>query len=320
MKGLMLVGTFSFDGQGFTIDGRDQYLISGEFHYFRVPRSDWRWRMDLFREAGGNCLATYVPWLIHEPEEGRILFDDTDARSLTAFLETAKAAGLSVVLRPGPYQYSELVNSGLPGWLFEKYPQILAQDIEGCPFHPSSVSYLHPLFLQKARSYFRAFADVVRPHMAASGGPVVMLQVDNELTGVHVWYGSLDYHPVTMGFGQADGRYPRFLAEKYGTIEAMNAAYGTDFDGFLHARPLVRGNSKGERSRVADYHAFYLSTIAEYAALLKSWLNEDGLGGYICHNSANPEMNALFPETVAAMGEGFLLGSDHYYTLGQSWP
>ena len=30
-------------------------------------------------------------------------------------------------------------------------------------------------------------------------------------------------------------------------------------------------------------------------------------------------MNSMFLETVNAMGDGFLLGSDHYYTLNHGW-
>ena len=154
---------FEFDRTGFKTDGRDQFMISGEFHYFRVPAGDWKRRMELFKAAGGNCLATYVPWLIHEPEEGRIVFGDVPNRDLVRFLETAKEVGLQVTLRPGPYQYSELVNDGLPDWLLTGYPEVLAQNIHGEVFRESSVSYLHPLFLEKARKYYRAFAEVVRP-------------------------------------------------------------------------------------------------------------------------------------------------------------
>ena len=84
----------TFDAQGVLIDGRREFLVSGEFHYFRVPQEDWRRRMELFKEAGGNCLATYVPWLIHEPEEGNIVFGDQPKRDFARFLETAAAAGL----------------------------------------------------------------------------------------------------------------------------------------------------------------------------------------------------------------------------------
>ena len=309
---------FEFDKIGFKTDGRDQFMISGEFHYFRVPAGDWKRRMELFKAAGGTCLATYVPWLIHEPEEGHIVFGDVPNRDLVRFLETAREVGLQVTLRPGPYQYSELVNDGLPDWLLTNYPEVLAQDINGEPFREASVSYLHPLFLEKARKYYRAFADVVRPYM---GDPVTMLQVDNELAGIHVWFGSMDYHPVTMGQGTETGRYPTFLKTKYGTLEALNEAYSLNAGSWADIQPIASGDKTNAAicRRLQDYYDFYCGTLAEYSCLLTSWLREDGLHSPICHNSANPTMNSMFTETVDAMGDGFLLGSDHYYTLNQSW-
>ncbi len=307
-----------FDRTGFTLNGQDQFLISGEFHYFRVPTDDWKRRMELFKEAGGNCLATYVPWMIHEPEEGHIVFDDMPNRSLTRFLETAKEAGLVVVLRPGPYQYSELINDGLPTWLTAKYPELLARNIRGEIFCKSAVSYLHPLFLEKARRYFAAFADVVRPF---ADDPVVMLQTDNELSGIQIWNGSLDYHPLTMGIGTEDGRYPRFLREKYGTLEAVRKAYGIEASGWSEVLPAESQDRSDPAicRRMKDYYDFYCGTMAEYLRLLSDWLYEDGLTLPICHNSANPNMNGMFLETVKTMDKPFLLGSDHYYTLNSGW-
>ena len=102
----------TFDRTGFNIDGRDDFFVSGEFHYFRVPHDDWRRRMRMFKESGGTALATYIPWLIHEPEEGSILFGDRPERDLAGFLKMAAEEGLKVIVRPGPYQYSELVHRG----------------------------------------------------------------------------------------------------------------------------------------------------------------------------------------------------------------
>ena len=313
--------SLTFDRTGFRIDGKDQFLVSGEFHYFRVPKADWERRMRLFREAGGNCLASYVPWLIHEPEEGDIRFGDADCRDLTGFLSLAQEMNLKVILRPGPYQYSELDNDGLPGWLLKQYPEILARNASGEIFRKSSVSYLHPVFLEKARRYYRAFAEQVRQYMAENGGPVCMLQIDNEMTGIHLWFGSMDYNRETMGIGRPDGRYVDWLKAKYGSVDSLNRAYEAQYSAFEDVIPAGHADtgSAGSCRCLRDYTVFYLSTIAEYAALLTSWFREDGLGGPICHNSANPGMNSLFPETVEAMGPGFLLGSDHYYTLGQSW-
>ena len=187
----------SFDRQSVRIDGRRAFLVSGEFHYFRVPKADWKRRMELFKAAGGNCLATYVPWIVHEPEEGRILFGDRPERDLAAFLRLAQEEGLMVIVRPGPYQYSELVNAGLPNWLLEKYPEIRLRQADGSPVAKDTVDYLHPTFLSHVRTYFKAVAEVIRPYLAVHGGPIVLTQLDNEMTGIHIWQG---YRPDAAYF------------------------------------------------------------------------------------------------------------------------
>lgn len=100
----------------------------------------------------------------------------------------------------------------------------------------------NPILLEKARVYYRAFAEQVRPFMMENGGPVCMLQVDNELIGIHVWFGSLDYNPETMGFGRADGRYPRYLKEKYADISALNAAYKSNYPAFEQVMPIAQAD------------------------------------------------------------------------------
>ncbi len=312
-----------FDAHSFRIDGKPIHLYSGEFHYFRVPRRDWRRRMDLFREAGGNCIATYVPWLIHEPAEGRFVFGGEDGvHDLEGFLETARQAGLYVLARPGPYQYSELLYDGLPGWLCENYPELRARNFEGKPFRTSSVSYLHPLFLEKVRAWFGRVCPILAKHTVSHGGPIAFTQLDNEMIGIQVWFGSLDYNEVTMGFGKPEGRYPRFLRERYGSIDALNEHYGTKLTSFEAARPPDPSGppSTTEIRRRKDYWDFYRGTIAEYARTLASLLRSHGIDTPLVHNSAGPDMNADFSETVKAMGPHFLLGSDHYYNLDQNWP
>lgn len=302
-----------FNRDGFRFDGEEKFLVSGEFQYFRVPMEDWKRRMLLLKEAGGNCLATYVPWLIHEPEEGTILFDDVSYRSLTRFLELAREVGLPVILRPGPYVCSELICGGYPLWLIENYPEIRALDIRGnIQKGWYSISYLHPVLLEKARIYFKAFAEVVRPFL---GDPVVMLQLDNELKPM------LDYHPVTMGIGTDDGRYPLFLKRKYKTLDAVNETYSIHAADWKEIRPQLQfdlGFPFAQRMK-ADYCEFYREVQAEYFCLLTDWLYEDGLRLPVCHNSASPQLNGTFLQAVRAMKVPFLLGSDHYYTLNQKW-
>jgi len=305
----------TWDKDGYTIDGQPGFLISGEFQYFRVPKENWSYRLDLLIEAGGNCVATYIPWILHEPTEGDFKLGDQPYRDLEGFLDLCKDKGLPVVCRPGPYQYSEMKYCGLPGWLCEGYPQILARNKDGGIMTNSSVSYLHPVFLEKTKKWFDFICPVIARHTAEKGGPVIFVQFDNELTGIHEWFGGWDYSPEGMGIGGEDGRYARFLRKKYGDICALNEAYAAVYSSFADVNPA------GDQTELVakDYRDFSLSAIAEYAVILAGWMREHGIDCDLMHNAANPDMNPYFLETKAALGDRFLLGSDLYYNLNMDW-
>jgi beta-galactosidase len=313
-----------FDSRSYLIQGRRVHLYSGEFHYFRVPRPDWRRRMRLLRAAGGNAVSTYVPWIVHEPTEGVFAFSGKPWLELAAFLDTAAAEGLYVIARPGPYVCSELVYDGLPRWLCDDYPALRAKDRSGRDFRRSSVSYLHPLFLEKARRWYDRACPLLAARTVSRGGPVALAQIDDELTGIHTWFGTLDYNPETMGFGREDGRYPRWLAARYRTLDAISAAYETKLDSFASVEPPAvpaASHRLPDLRRAKDYLEFYLSTVAEYGLTLAGWMREHGVDTPLVHNSASPLANALFRELAQALTPGgFVLGSDHYYSLGQDWP
>jgi len=57
-----------YDSRCFQIEGKDTYIYSGTFHYFRVAKPQWRDRFEKIRAAGFNCVETYVPWNWHERE------------------------------------------------------------------------------------------------------------------------------------------------------------------------------------------------------------------------------------------------------------
>lgn len=310
--------------QCYQIDGRPLYLNSGEFHYFRVPWEDWKTRMQLFKEAGGNCLATYSPWLIHEPEEGRFDFGEGNPQlDLDAFLRTAQEMALYVVCRPGPYQYSELVAMGLPLWLTRDYPEVRAVNRKGQfltdSFRCDQVSYLHPVFLEKVKAWYAKVCPIIANHTVHKGGPVAFVQPDNELAGIQVWNGGHDYNAKTMGFGADDGRYPRFLARTYGSIDRLNSIYGSSFSTFAEIDPRSHTGIGAPWLLEKDYFAFYCEHMAEYFAFMIEEMEHHGIDVLFVHNSANPNMNTYFLESVERFGDKLLIGSDHYYSLNMHW-
>jgi beta-galactosidase len=313
---------FTFTKSCYYLNGKPTFLYSGEFQYFRVPRKDWKTRLALFKEAGGNCIATYTPWLLHEPEEGKFSFGGDDGvRDLEGFLKTCKEMGLYVIVRPGPYQYSELKHAGLPGWLVKSYPEIRAKNINNEDYDADVVSYLHPIFLEKTRAWFNAICPIIKKYSVDNGGPIVFVQLDNETDGIQIWGGGMDYNATSMGFGKRNGLYPVFLRSKYKDISVLNREYQTDYKSFEKVMPIdpsmARTNPELRRSK--DYADFYFTTISEYFQALTKMVRDNGIKLPVISNAWGGNADTHYYEAAQALGNSFLLGVDHYYNLGQSW-
>jgi beta-galactosidase len=155
---------FGQEGEHFLLDGKPFQIISGEMHYARIPRQYWRDRLRKIRSLGLNTLCTYMFWNMHEPQPGAFNFQDNlDA---AAFIRAAQAEGLWVLLRPGPYSCAEWDFGGLPSWLLER------QD--------TKVRTRDPRFLAPARRYMLEVGRQLAPLQVSRGGPILMVQVENE--------------------------------------------------------------------------------------------------------------------------------------------
>ncbi|MBQ8344878.1 MAG: beta-galactosidase [Clostridia bacterium] len=312
--------TLAWTPQGFTVNGTPAPLISGEFHYFRVPKSDWRERLILLKQSGANTVATYIPWIIHEPEEGTILFDDIPERSLTDFLKLCCELEIMVIARPGPYSYSELCRDGLPFWMADNYPETISHGPHG-EFNAlnKSASYLHPVFLDRARRYIRAVDETIKPFLVTNGGCIVSVQADNEIAGIHVWRGFIDCNKEGMGIGTEGGRFVCYLKEKFETVANMNAHYGSHFSSFMEVNPFCNTPSDrdvGGKRFFNDYLVFYRQSLELYIRTLCEWFEEDGIDVDYCTNAGGGSFIPLMrniPEQNQK--HRFLLGVDHYYAL-----
>jgi len=49
------------------VDGKPTLLLCGEVHYFRLDRNDWEDRIVKAKECGCTVIASYIPWIVHEP-------------------------------------------------------------------------------------------------------------------------------------------------------------------------------------------------------------------------------------------------------------
>ncbi|MCE9577145.1 MAG: beta-galactosidase, partial [Deltaproteobacteria bacterium] len=122
----------------------------------------------------------------------------------------AHAAGLAVVLRPGPHANAELTYFGFPEHIVRE-PDIHARAAHGgpvwLPAPPRAFpvpSYASSRFHAAVRAWYAEVARVIGPHLAPDG-PVVALGVDNEAQ-LFFRLGAYDhdYHPEAIAAWQAD--------------------------------------------------------------------------------------------------------------------
>ena len=158
-KGIVISGDTFYDEENLA----PLRILSGEFHYFRTPRVYWRDRLEKMRLGGLNTVSLYVPWNMHEPVPG--LFNFAGELDLGAVITEAAAAGLYVIVRPGPYICAEWEFGGLPAWLLARNIRIRTSD---------------PEFLSAANGYLEKVLDIVRPLQRTQGGPVIAMQIENE--------------------------------------------------------------------------------------------------------------------------------------------
>ena len=156
--------TFAIGDESFLLDGRPFEIHCGEIHFARVPREYWRNRLQLCRAMGLNAVCVYLFWNYHEWEEGK--FDWRGQADVAEFCRIAQEEGLWVLLRPGPYSCAEWEMGGLPWWLLQR---------EGIALRTTD-----PKFLEPAERYLREVGRVLAPLQVSRGGPILMVQVENE--------------------------------------------------------------------------------------------------------------------------------------------
>ncbi len=156
--------TFKLSGNRFLLDGKPFQIISGEMHFARIPRAYWRARLRMAKAMGLNTICTYVFWNQEEPEPGKYNFKgDAD---VAAFVRMAQQEGLWVLIRPSAYACAEWEFGGYPYWLL---------NIKGL-----KVRSRDPKFLKLMKDYYEQLGKQLAPLQVTHGGPILMVQIENE--------------------------------------------------------------------------------------------------------------------------------------------
>ncbi|MBX8465668.1 beta-galactosidase [Deinococcus sp. RIT780] len=185
-------------------------------------------------------------------------------------IEAYHAEGLRVVLcTPTPTP---------PAWLIRAHPEILAFDDQGRVREFGSrrhYDFASPVFREHSRRITRAIAERYGQHPAVAGW-----QTDNEF----------GCHATSRSYGGASAaRFPEWLRAKYGTLDALNAAWGNvfwsmEYTDWAQVRPPILTVTEVNPSHVLDYNRFASDMIREFQAEQVELLRELSPGRFVTHN------------------------------------
>ncbi|KAJ1559517.1 hypothetical protein HK405_010324, partial [Cladochytrium tenue] len=198
-----LKNVLAVDKHSLTIGGERVIIVSGEFHYWRVPDRDrWERVLRLYKSAGLNCIRIYFHWGYHSPAEGVYHFDGN--RDIEYLLTLCEKLRLYVMAAPGPYICAETQGGGHPIWLLAK---------KNVGLRHSYTTYwkeYDEAYSEYCSQWLEQICPILARHQVTvkEGGCVIAYQVENEV------FETISGFPlgITVPFGPVDGM--RFLAKR----------------------------------------------------------------------------------------------------------
>ncbi len=278
-----------FTENGIEIKGMEKPLYCGAVHYWRIDRENWSRVLDEICGMGFEIIETYIPWSVHEYQEGRYDFGELDDRKdLDGFLYLCEEKGLSVIVRPGPHINAELTLFGYPEWILHD-ERIQAKNPWGTtvvyPYVTKQFpipSYASEVLYEKTEEYFRRLVPVLHKHIGEKGC-IIAVQADNETCNF------FRDRPYIMDYSDASLRlYRHFLKERYQTVGKLNESYCSDYPDFesVAAPHGFQGEKKEELPYYFDWVEYKEYQILYALKRMIAILNKLDLKLPIFHNCA----------------------------------
>ncbi len=228
----------------------DRLLYGAAYYPEYEPCERMEEDMELMEKAGFNLIrVAESAWSTWEPRDGEF-----DFSILRRTLEAAGRHGLSVIVGTPTY--------AIPPWLYKKYPDIMAETHRGRALYGPRQSFdlTHPGYRYHCERIIRKLLEVTREYDCVIG-----YQLDNETK------------PYDTCSERAQGMFRRYLRNKFGTVEALNRAFGfaywsnsvSSFDELPDARGTVNASygaeySAFQRRLVSDYLFWQRTIVEEY--------------------------------------------------------
>lgn len=227
----------------------DKLLYGAAYYDEYMPEERLEKDMELMERSGMNLIRiAESTWSTWEPKDGT--FDFTH---LHRVLQAAQRHGISVIVGTPTY--------AIPPWLAKKYPDILAETHAGICRYGARQNFdlTHPGYRFHAERIIRRLMTEVQGYDCVIG-----FQLDNETK------------PYDTCSPRAQALFRDWLKERFGTVEALNRAFGfaywsnsiSDWDDL----PDVRGTINA--SFGAEYQAFQRHLVTEFLLWQRTIVDE----------------------------------------------
>ena len=209
----------TYDKRSLKIAGEPALFVSGAIHPPRGTPAMWEGWFEKAKQNNLNMIQVYIFWNYHEPVEGE--YDWSGRGNLTKFMSMAGDAGIFVNLRIGPYVCAEWTYGGLPAWLGQK-PGVAFRQTNAI-WQPAMEKWFKVVIDQMAAGKF----------FATQGGPIVLVQVENELPKTDMryvaWCGSM----AQSALDSAGVKVPITMCNGETANNTINTCNGNDCSGYL---------------------------------------------------------------------------------------
>ncbi|KAI1760360.1 glycoside hydrolase family 35 protein [Hypoxylon sp. FL1150] len=205
----------TWDEHSLFVRGERVLIFSGEIHPFRLPvPSLWPDVLQKIKALGFNCVSIYIDWALLEGKPGE--FKAGGVFNLQPFFDAATKAGIYIIARPGPYINAEVSGGGFPGWL---------QRVRG------TLRTGAPDYLNATENYMSNICSIIAAAQITNGGPVILVQPENEYTAAH------DYLPFP------DAAYMQYVIDQARKAGIVVPFISNDASALGHNAP---GTGEGE--------------------------------------------------------------------------
>jgi beta-galactosidase len=249
-------------------------LYGGDYNPNQWPREIWAQDMELFKKAGINSATVNVfSWAKLQPDENTYDFSELDD-----IINMLSENNIDIVLATA--------TGAMPAWMAKKYPEVTRVDFEGRR-HKFGQRHNHcPNSLVWQKYAKRLAGELAKRY--GSNPHVVCWHINNEYnTGCYC--------------ENCEKAFRVWLREKYGTLEAVNAAWNTEFWGhtFYDWDEIVAPNN------LSDGMGFGFTRKTAFAGIsidYDRFLSDSLLENYKMERDAIREHDKETPITTNLMG------------------